>query len=119
MCPRCTILAKAEFEEFVWRDHLGRVQFANNMRPHHNSGEVLKRFRQRVWPVFARTRRSFGPRLPLGSPCGQKVTRSIIKSSNVSAARRWLPCNPLFAHAMQVEDAWREMTEKQRRDRIP
>ncbi len=111
MCPRCTQLAKAEFEEFVRRDHLGRVQFANDMRPHHNSGEVLKRFRQRVWPVFARA-----PRTPerrrsrdmMASPCGQKVNRSIVKSSDVSAARRWLPCNPLFAHVMRVEDAWRE-----------
>jgi hypothetical protein len=111
MCPRCTQLAKAEFEEFVRRDHLGRVQFANDMRPHRNSDEVLKRFRQRVWPVFAPTRRTVLPATQKeieGSPCFQKVNRSIIKSSNVSAARRWLPCNPLFAHVMRVEDAWRE-----------
>lgn len=111
MCPRCTQLAKAEFEEFVRRDHLGRVQFANDMRPHRNSDEVLKRFRQRVWPVFARTRRAVERnrlRDRMATPCAQKVNRSIIKSSNVSAARHWLPCNPLFAHVMRVEDAWRE-----------
>jgi len=104
-------LAKAEFEEFIWRDHLGRVQSANDMRSHRNSGEILNRFRQRVWPVFARTRRAVErhrPRDKMATPCWQKVNRSIIKSSNVSAARRWLPCNPLFAHVMRVEDAWRE-----------
>ena len=35
-----------------------------------------------------------------------KVNRSIVKWSLMCAARRWLLCNPLFAHAMRVEDAW-------------
>jgi hypothetical protein len=103
MCPRCTQLAKAEFEEFVWHDQAG-VRFANRMR-------ADGRFLDRHWPVFRRTLRRVERRRPsdvMSTPCGQKVNRSIVKSSQVSAARRWLPCNPLFAHAMQVEDAWRE-----------
>jgi hypothetical protein len=103
MCPRCTQLAKAEFEEFVSRDQAG-VRFANRMR-------ADGRFLDRHWPVFRRTPRRTERRRPrdaMASPCGQKVNRSIVKSSNVSATRRWLPCNPLFAHAMRVEDAWRE-----------
>lgn len=104
MCPRCTQLAKAEFEEFVWHDQAGDVRFANRM-----PGEG--RFLDRHWPVFRRTRRRVERRRPrdvMASPCGQKVNRSILKSSQVCAARHWLPCNPLFAHAMQVEDAWRK-----------
>jgi hypothetical protein len=103
MCPRCTQLAKAEFEEFVWHDQAG-VRFANRMR-------ADGRFLDRHWPVFRRTRRRVERRRPsdvMATPCGQKVNRSIVKSSQVSAARRWLPCNPLSAHAMQVEDLWRE-----------
>jgi hypothetical protein len=102
MCPRCTQLERAEFEEFVWRDHTGRVQFANDMRP--PDGKE-RRFRDRVWPVFACVRRRVDRRRPsdvMRTPCGQKVNRSIIKSSDVCAARRWLPCSPLFAHAMRV-----------------
>jgi hypothetical protein len=49
----------------------------------------------------------------MASPRGQKVNRSILKSSQVSAARHWLPCNPLFAQAMQVEDAWRRPQDGQ------
>jgi hypothetical protein len=97
--------------KYVWRAHLGRVQFANDMRPYHNSGEVLKRFRQRVWPVFARTRLAVErhrQRNVMASPCAQRVNRCIVKSSHVSAARRLLPCNPLFAYVMRVEDLWRE-----------
>ncbi|SRR5258708_739242 len=99
MCPRCTQLVKAEFDEFVWRDRDGKVHFGNRMR---SDG----RFRDRVWPVLQRERRRVLPRLTKVSPCFEKVDRSIIKASKVSAARRWLPCNPLFARAMQVEDAW-------------
>jgi hypothetical protein len=105
MCPHCMQLEKAGFEPFGRRDHTGRVHFENAM-PWTYAGRG--RFRQCHWPVFARERRTFDRRLPryFGSPCGRKMDRSIIKSSNVSAARRWLPCNPLFAHVMRVEDAW-------------
>jgi hypothetical protein len=101
MCPRCTQLEKAEFEEFVRHDQTG-VRFANRMR-------TGGRFVDRVWPVFWRTRRRAERRRPsdiMATPCWQKVNRSTIKSSQVCTARRWLPCNPLFAHAMRVEDAW-------------
>jgi hypothetical protein len=50
MCPRCTQLAKAEFEEFVSRDQAG-VRFANRMR-------ADGRFFDRHWPVFRRTPRN-------------------------------------------------------------
>jgi hypothetical protein len=94
-------LEKAKFEPFVWRDHTGHVRFANaDLR-------TDGRFRERVWPVLARNPRSVDRRRPSDAgPCWQKVNRSIIKSSNVSAVRRWLPCNPLYAHVMRVEDAW-------------
>ncbi len=104
MCPRCTQLAKAEFDAFVWHDQAG-VRFANRM-PRGDG-----RFRERHWPVFQPTRRRVGRRRPcdvMATPCGQKVNRSIVKAARISAARRWLPCNPLDAHAMKVEDAWRE-----------
>ncbi len=100
MCPRCTILQKAAFGPFTWRDGTGRVRFAN--------ADVLTdgRFRDRVWPVFQRAPRKPEQRRPMDAgPCWQKVNRSIIRSSNVGAARRWIPCNPLFAHVMRVEDA--------------
>ena len=102
MCPRCTTLAKAEFEEFVWHDQAS-VRFANRMR---GDGTFLDRH----WPVFRRTRlRALRRRPCMKTPCGEKVNRSILRSSQISAARRWLPCNPLLAHAMQVEDRvrWR------------
>jgi hypothetical protein len=63
MCPRCTQLAKAEFEEFVWRDKTG-VRFANRMPADGH------------WPVFRRNRRHAKRRRPsdvMASPCGQKV----------------------------------------------
>ena len=96
MCPRCMMLEKATFEPFVRRDPNG-VRFANRMRG-------------RRWPVFRREARGFHYRrggYVQGGPCHQKIVRSILKSSRVCAARRWLPCNPLEVHAMRVEDAWR------------
>jgi hypothetical protein len=86
----------------VWHDQAGGARFANWMR-------ADGRFLDRHWPVFRRTRRRIERRRPcdvMASPCGQKVNRSIVKSAEVSVARHWLPCNPLFAHAMKVEDAW-------------
>ena len=106
MCPPCTLLAKAEFDEFVWRDQRGFVQFANRM-------QTGGRFFDRHWPVFKRSRRGFdnGWRvLNKTTVCGQKVNRSIMTSSRIAAARRWIPINPLDAHAMRVEDAWRRWT---------
>jgi hypothetical protein len=97
MCPHCTMLAKAEFDPFVWRDATGGTRFANAM-----SGAV--------WPVFRREPRGTLPRRRqeiMGTPCGQKVTRSIEKSARVAEVRHWIPTNPLLAHHMRIEDAAR------------
>jgi hypothetical protein len=96
-------VSSVKIAEFVGRDKTG-VRFANRM-------PGRGRFLDRHWPVFRRTRRRVDRRRPSGimaSPCGQKVNRSILKSSQVCSARHWLPCNLLFAHAMLLEDAWRE-----------
>jgi hypothetical protein len=98
MCPNCTLLAKADFEPFVWTDHTGRTRFANRM-----SGG--NRFLDRTWPVFRRVPRRTYRRPVVSSPCEQKVNQSILKSSQVTAARRWIPMNPLAVHQMRVEDA--------------
>jgi hypothetical protein len=87
-------LERAEFEPFV-ECRAGRVLFANAMP-------------DPAWPVFRRTPRRFRRRKPHGlSPRGQKVSRSIEKAGRVVEARRWMPLNPLLAHVMRVEDAWR------------
>jgi hypothetical protein len=41
------------------------------------------------------------------------MTRQIERMARIAAARKWIPINPLLAHAMQVEDALRV----RRRDR--
>ena len=98
MCPRCMTLERAFFDEFIRRDAAGRAHFANRV-----PGEG--RFRDRHWPVFQRPKRHAHPRhLPM-SPCGEKMSRAIAFSAWLSEARRWLPCNPLDAYAMRVEDA--------------
>lgn len=98
MSPRCTILERASFGEFIRRDAAGRAHFAN-----HIPGEG--RFLDRHWPVFQRPKRHARPRrLPM-SPCSERVNRPIVLSAWLSDARRWPPCNPLDAHAMRVEDA--------------
>lgn len=98
MCPHCTLLAKADFDPFVWTDHTGQTRFANQMSGGH-------RFLDRAWPVFRRVPRCPSRRLIMSSPCGEKVNRSILKSSRVAAARRCIPMNPLEAYQMRVEDA--------------
>jgi hypothetical protein len=100
VCPSCTLLAKADFEQFVWRDQNG-VRFANRMR-------MDGRFRDRHWPAFQRARRMFRRRRPwMNTSCGEKVSRSIERSARIAAARRWVPANPLDAYRMRVEDAVR------------
>lgn len=47
------------------------------------------------------------PRDVMGTPCGMKASRSIVKSGRVMVARRWIPMNPSAAHQMKVEDAFR------------
>jgi hypothetical protein len=90
------MLAKADFDPYVWRDADGRPRFANRMTG-------------KPWPVFRRVKRRRRKvfRFSDTGPCWQMVNRSIVKSSNVAAARRWIPMNPLLAHQMQVEDATR------------
>ena len=97
MCPRCTRLHHAEFDSYV--THLnGEVRFANQER-------TGNRHRDRVYPVLSRSKRHRQRREPLYGVCVEKVSRSIERASYIAAARRWLPCNPLTAHAMRVEDA--------------
>lgn len=97
MCPRCTQLAKATFEEFVWHDQAG-VRFANRMP---GGG----RFLDRHWPVLRRTRRRIAgtgelsptrrrPSDVMASPCFQKVNRSIVKLSQIGAARGGVDVEP-------------------------
>jgi hypothetical protein len=42
----------------------------------------------------------------MDTPSGEKVSRSIVKSSRVEEARRWIPMNPLAEHQMEVQDAF-------------
>ena len=88
----------AWFEPFVDRDSKGRLIFQNRMR---TGGTFL----DRCWPVFRPVRRRqrrthFGP-----SARHMLWSRAIVRASNIAAARRWIPENPLFAHVMLVEDA--------------
>jgi hypothetical protein len=92
------LLAKADFEPFIWTDRVGRTRFANRMSGAH-------RFLDRAWPVFRRVPRRLYRRLTASSSCDEKMNKSILKSSHVAAARRWIPMNPLAAHQMRVEDA--------------
>jgi len=101
MCRHCLSLDKATFEPYVTRDSDGRVRFENRW---HAQGS----FRERCWPVLQPVRRTFRDRERrrfFPSALGEKASRSITRASRVAAALRWLPCNPLFAHVMRVEDA--------------
>lgn len=88
----------ATFEPFVER-HDGAVTFANRQ---FHSGDP---FMQRHWPVFSLVKRG---RLKCRRPIHHRARRDsdqITESSRLCEARRWLPCNPLDAHAMKAEDA--------------
>jgi hypothetical protein len=87
----------AYFDPYVWRNHTGQIRFENRLP---NTG----RFRDRCWPVFQRVPRKRWRKLPPYGPA-IRVSRAIARASKIAAARRWLPCNPLFVHVMTVEDA--------------
>jgi hypothetical protein len=88
------------FEQFVERDG-ERVQFANWLR-------TGGRFRDRCWPVFARDRRFAKrpwARSRLGNFRDYRDGKMIDRNAHLLKVRRRLPCNPLYAHVMKVEDA--------------
>jgi hypothetical protein len=83
----------ATFEEFIEFLEDGTVRFANrNCR----NGEP---FLSHHWPVFSLVKRKRWRRRMLPR------RDQIAASSWLCEARRWLPCSPLDAHAMKVEDA--------------
>jgi hypothetical protein len=85
-------------DPFVERRTDGRLWFANRVR---SEG----RFADRVWPVFRNARIKRRPRKPLDTPAiVRKASASITKAAALCEARRWIPMNPLLAHAMRVED---------------
>jgi hypothetical protein len=92
----------ATFGEFVWRDDRG-VHFENRNRMHDG------RFRDRVWPVFAPSKRKRFRVAPTryGALIHRK-SEQITRSSEIAEAKRWLCCNPLDVHAMWVEDTIQE-----------
>ncbi len=107
MCPRCMTLERASLDEFIRRNAAGRAHFAD-----HKLGKG--RYCERHWPVFQRPKRHIRPRLLAASLCSERMSRSIVFSAWLSEARRWLPCNPLDAHAMRVEDAAMSRLSKRR-----
>lgn len=89
----------ATFEPFVERDQDGAVRFANRAA---RSGAP---FLQRHWPVFSLVKRSRRKRHRPTHHHARRSSDRITASSTLCEARRWLPCNPLDAHAMKIEDA--------------
>jgi hypothetical protein len=86
-------------DPFIERRTDGRLRFANRVR---SEG----RFADRVWPVFRNARIKRGPRKPVDTPAiVRKASVAITKAAALCEARRWIPMNPLLAHAMRVEDA--------------
>lgn len=90
----------ATFEPFIERRQDGTIRFANRAL---RSGEP---FLRRHWPVFSLVKRSRQTlRPPIALRRAGRVSRQITTSSRLCEARHWLPCNPLDAHAMKIEDA--------------
>jgi hypothetical protein len=98
--PRRRYLDPA-FEPFVTRDPDGRAKFANRWT------FAAKPFRERVWPVFRRSRLAKRRKRPSIGFRHELFNADITRDARLAAARRWLPDNPLSVHAMRVEDAWR------------
>jgi hypothetical protein len=97
--PRPTY-GRCDFEEFV-RHRDGRARFANELRStrpifcvFHPVRQVRRKLRKSdAW------HRSHGPWHHVRSE------RGLERMCDLAAARRWMPCNPLFVHLMRVEDA--------------
>jgi hypothetical protein len=89
------------FDPFITRGPDGRAKFANRWT------FADKPFRERVWPVFRRTRIARWRKRPSIGFRHELFNADIERDARLAAARRWLPDNPLSVHAMRVEDAWR------------
>jgi hypothetical protein len=87
------------FEPYLTREPNGRAVFAN----HVGSAPT---FRQRCWPVLQPFRRSRRAKRHQGWRSA-RLTAVIKKDARLTVARRCMPCNPLDAHAMRVEDTRR------------
>jgi hypothetical protein len=99
----------ADFDEFVWRDHNGKVHFQDQ----HPSGKT--RHRQRVWPALSRYKRVrmkhekyCSQEKYCGRASSQRQCRAIDRASLLSVLRRWDPMNPLMAwHIKRCDQAQR------------
>jgi hypothetical protein len=90
------------FDGFVTRDPVtGRVRFANRM-------PAGRRFLDRSVPIFSQPRRRARFRQERTRSIGiERTNRSILRSARLAEVRRLIPLNPLYAHVMRVEDAFR------------
>jgi hypothetical protein len=87
---------RAVFDEFVRRDHVGRVHFEGQ---HSTTG----RHRDRVWPALSRYKRHrqkhwWQPHW------AARNDRSLGAASLLTILRRWYPTNPLEARHMLICD---------------
>jgi hypothetical protein len=80
------------FEPFVERRD-GIVYFANRMLGRHMPGFPGSTAKRRRWKKRRRTFRQ------------HRMNIEIDRASDLAAARRWLPGNPLGTYAMRAEDA--------------
>lgn len=102
MCPWFPTLEQADFKSLTWRDDAGWT--------HHVLRTRGPNFLARCWPVFRPVRRRFrrrSLRKVMGTSRAKKVSRYIVRSARLSAARRWLPASGLEQHQMRVEDVIR------------
>lgn len=87
-------LGGARFEPYVERDAQGCVHFANRLIP-------VRLALLRPGPVRRRRRSDW----PARSLHARQVKAAVLRASRLADARGWLPCNPMLAHQMRVEDA--------------
>ena len=88
------------FEEFVWQPD-GRARFANGLRSTRPRFCVFHPVR----PVRSKLRMSDAWQRSHGRWHHARMDRGLTRICDLAAARRWIPCNPLFVHLMRVEDA--------------
>jgi hypothetical protein len=89
-------MERAEFDEFLWRDHAGRAHF-------HHQCSTKGRHRDRVWPALShykrvRHKRCWEPHWAV------RNSRSIDAASLLTILRRWYPCHPLDARHTLICD---------------